>query len=138
MGDTNRPSSGKKKPILSAKTTRHTCGRPFKAPRPVVQIITETAKDKDIEGRQEDADEVARHGEVSVVKESAISVVKETELQDTTSDSDDNVPVASLLRPKNPSSLTLQQIEECKIGPLGEAAVGKTIAKMFEGVEFRG
>jgi hypothetical protein len=36
------------------------------------------------------------------------------------------------------STLTLQQIDECKVGPLGEAAVGKTVAKMFDGVEFRG
>ena len=91
MGDTNRQSIGKKKPILSAKTARHTCGRPFKASRAVVQIITETAKDRDIAGRQEEADEVATHGEVSVMKESAMSVVKDTEVQDTTSDSDDNV-----------------------------------------------
>ena len=89
MGDTNRQSIGKKKPILSAKTARHTCGRPFKASRAVVQIITETAKDRDIAGRQEEADEVATHGEVSVMKESAMSVVKDTEVQDTTSDSDD-------------------------------------------------
>ncbi len=221
----------------SARHTGKTCGRPFKAPRPVkqaetdivrvtetllqdseVQIITETANDRDMERRQDaephripyvkgiklmsdrEATECARHGEVlrwssdsdkeemtdtredrtiksvgstpdifkspqtiegrvpgsitsdttsgfrfqerttqSKTKYKGVRVVPETEAQERSSDSEeDNVPVAALLRPKSSSTLTLEQIEECKVGPVGEKAVGKTVAKMFDGVEFRG
>ncbi len=65
-------------------------------------------------------------------------MVPETEVQETSSYSEDNVPVATLLRPKSKSTLTLLQTEECKVGPIGDRAVGKTVAKMFDGVEFRG
>jgi hypothetical protein len=71
-------------------------------------------------------------------KYNGVRVVPETEAHEASSDSEDNVPVATLLRPKSLSTLTLQQIEECKAGPVGEKAVGKTVAKMFDGVEFRG
>ncbi len=54
--------------------------------------------------------------EIRIVKEARIqdvvSVVPETEAQDRSSDSEDNVLVATLLRPKSSSTLTLQQIEE--------------------------
>ena len=236
MGDRNKKSKEDKDPRRSARHTGKTCGRPFKAPRPVkqaetdivrvtetllqnseVQIITETANDRDMEGRQDaephripyvkgiklmsdrEATECARHGEVlrwssdsdkeemteiredtmiksvgstpdifkspeiiegrvpgsitsdttlgfrfeeratqSRKKFKGVRVVPETEVQERSSDSEDNVPVASLLRPKSSSTLSLLQIEECKVGPVGELAVGKTIAKIFDGVEFRG
>jgi hypothetical protein len=236
MGDRNKKSKEGKDPRRSARHTGKTCGRPFKAPRPVkqaetdivrvtetllqdseVQIITETANERDMERRQEpephripyvkgirlmsdrEATECARHGEVlrwssdsdkdemtdtredrtiksvgstpdifkspeiiegrvpgsitldttsgfrieerttqSRKKYKGVRVVPETEAQERSSDSEDNLPVASLLRPKSSSTLSLLQIEECKVGPVGELAVGKTIAKMFDGVEFRG
>jgi hypothetical protein len=72
MGDRNKKSKEGKDPRRSARQTGKTCGRPFKAPRPVkqaetdivrvretlvqdseVQIITETANERDMEGRQE-------------------------------------------------------------------------------------
>jgi hypothetical protein len=71
-------------------------------------------------------------------KYKGVRVVPETEAQERSSDSEDNVPVVSLLRPKSSSTLSLLQIEECKVGPVGELAVGKPVAKMFDGVEFRG
>ena len=61
--------------------------------------------------------------------------VKETEEQDKSSDSDDNVPVASYLRPKTLSTLTYQQIEDCKTRPQVERAIGVTVAKWFDGVK---
>jgi hypothetical protein len=236
MGDRNKNSKGGKDPRRSARHTGKTCGRPFKAPRPVkqaetnivrvtetllqdseVQIITETANGRDMERRQDaephripcvkgiklmsdrEATECARHGEVlrwssdsdkeemtdtredrtiksvgstpdifkspetiegrvpgsitsdttsgfrfqeritqSRNKYKGVRVVPETEAQERSSDREDNVPVATLLRPKSSSTLTLQQIEECKVGPVGGKAVGKTVAKIFDGVEFRG
>ncbi len=62
----------------------------------------------------------------------------ETEQQGATSESDDDVPVAMLLKPKKAGSLTLQQIQECKNGPEGDKAVGKTVAKIFVEVKFTG
>jgi hypothetical protein len=47
--------------------------------------------------------------------------------------------VASLIEPQTVTiSLSLQQMQDFKEGPEGERAVGKTVAKMFDGVEFRG
>jgi hypothetical protein len=62
------------------------------------------------------------------------------QLPEGSDDSDDNIPIAtSLQKPKIVTcSLTLQQIKDCREGPQGESAVGVTVAKMFEGVEFRG
>ncbi len=66
-------------------------------------------------------------------------LVLETEIQASSSDSEDDIPVARLLQePKTVSRLSLQDIEECKEGPKGEKAIGKVVAKMFDGVEFRG
>ncbi len=62
----------------------------------------------------------------------------ETEQQGATSESDDDVPVAMLLKPSKAGSLTLQQIQECKDGPEGEREVGKTVAKIFDEVKFTG
>jgi hypothetical protein len=115
MGDRNKKSK-----------TGKTCGRPFKAPRPAKQAETDIVRVIEERPRQ------------SRNKVKGVRVVPETEAQERSSDSEDNVPVASLLRPKSSSALTLQQIEECNVGPVGEKAVGKTVAKLFDGVEFRG
>jgi hypothetical protein len=67
-----------------------------------------------------------------------VTFVAETEAQDEGSDSDDNVPVATLIRKEKDTTLSLQQIQDCQEGPKGDKAIGVTVAKIFEGVEFRG
>lgn len=67
-----------------------------------------------------------------------VTFVPETEEQVESSDSDDNVPVATLLRQEKGTTLSLQQIQDCQEGPKGEKAIGVTVAKTFEGVEFKG
>ncbi len=62
----------------------------------------------------------------------------ETELQEQTIEKNDNVPVANLLIPSQTGSLTLEQIKDCKDGPEGEKAIGKTVAKFFDDVKFTG
>ncbi len=58
--------------------------------------------------------------------------VAETEEQGNTSDSDDNISVATLLnRQEKGSNLTLDQIRECEEGPKGEKAIGVSVTKMF-------
>jgi hypothetical protein len=64
--------------------------------------------------------------------------ILETELQEKSSDSEDNIPVARLLKAKEGVSLSTEQIKDWKEGPKGLRAVGKTVAKMFDAVEFRG
>ena len=64
--------------------------------------------------------------------------IPETELQEESDDSEDNIPVASLLQAKEGTSLTRELIQDMKDGPKGQRAVGKTVAKIFDGVEFRG
>ncbi len=64
--------------------------------------------------------------------------VEETENQAKASDSEDDIPVATLLRQEKGIPLTLQQIQDCKEGPVEERAIGVTIAKIFDGVEYRG
>ena len=67
-----------------------------------------------------------------------VTLVPETEEQDEGSDSDDNIPVANLLRKEKGATLSLQQIQDCQVGPKGEKAIGVSAAKLFDGVEFRG
>jgi hypothetical protein len=67
-----------------------------------------------------------------------VTFVAETEQQDVGSDSDDNIPVATLLRKEKDTTLSLQQIQDCKEGPKGEKTIGVSVAKLFDGVEFRG
>jgi hypothetical protein len=67
-----------------------------------------------------------------------VKFVAETEQNDESGDSEDNVPVARLLRPKNKGSLTFQQIKDCQDGPEADKAIGVTVAKTFDGVEFKG
>ena len=64
--------------------------------------------------------------------------VEETEDQDKSSDSEDEIPLVTLVRRVEGKSLTLQEIQDCKDGPLGQRAIGVTIAKIFDGVEFKG
>jgi hypothetical protein len=65
-------------------------------------------------------------------------VAKETEQKDSSGESDDNVPVATLLQYKTATSLTSAQVQDIKEGPQGQKAVGVTVCKMFEGVKFEG
>ncbi len=67
-----------------------------------------------------------------------VSSVKETEVQESDGDSEDNVPIAAVLRKKKEctSSLTLEQIQDCEVGPKDDKAVGVTVAKIFDGVEY--
>ncbi len=69
-----------------------------------------------------------------------VSSVKEIEVQESDGDSEDNVPIAAVLRKKKEctNSLTLEQIQDCEVGPKDEKAVGKTVATIFDGVEYRG
>ncbi len=67
-----------------------------------------------------------------------VTTVLETQLDKSASDSDDDIPVARLLRPRQKTTLTNQQIADCKMGPIGERAIGETVAKKLESVEFRG
>ena len=46
--------------------------------------------------------------------------------------------MASLIKAKEDTSLTLENIQDLKEGPKGEGVVGKTVAKLFDGVEYRG
>ena len=55
----------------------------------------------------------------------------ETELQEQTIEKINNVTVANLLIPSQTGSLNLEQIKDCKDGPEGEKAIGKTVAKKF-------
>jgi hypothetical protein len=66
--------------------------------------------------------------------------IAETEQQDIpdSSDSDDDVPVATLLRQDKAHILSSQQIQDCLEGPKGEKAIGVTVAKTFDSVEYRG
>ncbi len=48
------------------------------------------------------------------------------------------MPVCQLLQPRKTVSLTQAQIDECKEGPEGDKAVGKTVAKIFDGVTYTG
>ena len=68
-----------------------------------------------------------------------VTFVPETQLKDGSDESDDDIPVATLLKPKPVlCSLGFQQIKDCREGPQGAKAVGVAVAKMFDGVEFRG
>jgi hypothetical protein len=46
-----------------------------------------------------------------------VTYVPETEQQSTSSDSEDEVPVAQLLKTRKPGSLTLEEIQYCMEGP---------------------
>jgi hypothetical protein len=61
--------------------------------------------------------------------------IPETEVQESGNDSEDNLPVANLSKEKEDTSLTLENIQDLKEGPKGEGAVGKIVAKLFDGVE---
>ncbi len=59
--------------------------------------------------------------------------VEETEQQDKSSDSEDDIPVATLLRQEKGSTLTLQQIQDCKEGSQGERATGQDCKEGSQG-----
>jgi hypothetical protein len=64
--------------------------------------------------------------------------IPETEVQDNGEGIKDNLPVASLNKDNEETSLTLEKIQDLKEGPKEEGAVGKIVAKVFDGVEYRG
>ena len=160
MADKGWKNKEDKVPRRSPRKRGKMCNRPFKAPRRVadvesqVQIITEAQNTREIEGQHEaephvipfvrEADECAKHGEVlrssndSDVEKTKDNTEDVTIGSDTTSDSDDEVPVALLLKTKKAGNLTLEAIEDCKEGLVGEKAVGKTVAKYFDDVKFTG
>ena len=55
--------------------------------------------------------------------------IPESEAKENSSDSEDNVPVTSLLKPKTLTSPYLEELQDYKEGPEGERVVGKTVAK---------
>ncbi len=67
-----------------------------------------------------------------------VTFVPETEAQVESSDSDDNVPIATSIGKAKGTTLTIEQIKDCQEGPMGDNAIGVSVAKLFEGVEFRG
>jgi hypothetical protein len=64
--------------------------------------------------------------------------IPETEEKEGSSDSADNEPIASQLKPQTVKSKRLQELQDFREGPVGKRAIGKTIAKIFDSVEFRG
>ena len=88
---------------------------------------TETVSDYSIQARSK-----------SKFHYTGVSHVPETEQQDKSSESDDDIPVATLLRKENTFTMTEQQKKDCLEGPQGERAIGVVVAKTFDGVEFRG
>ncbi len=66
--------------------------------------------------------------------------VDETEQQNKSSESEDDIPVSTLLRQEKGISLTVQvqQIQDCRDGLQGHRAIGVSVANFFGGVEFRG
>jgi hypothetical protein len=214
-------SKGKIEPRRSPRKRGKTCGRPFKAPRPVSEVvdrdsdvvlvttdadhdkdsqveeITETENERDLRGRRRSAllsergpHTIVAEGEViddissddkdvrldtpnqttiesdttgstpeicespclEVVETATtykarnfrgqtykgITHVDETEQQDKSSDSEDEIPVATMLRREEGVRLTDQQIKDCREGSKDERAIGITVAKLFGGVEFKG
>jgi hypothetical protein len=93
---------------------------------------------------EREADECAKHGEVlrrsgdNDVEKTKDNTEVVTTGSDTTSDSDDEVPVALLLKTKKAGNLTLKEIQACKEGPEGEKAVGKRVAKYFDDNKYTG
>jgi hypothetical protein len=98
-------------------------------------VTTDRVESYDIYSRRKasEKDEVVQGSNYT-----GVNFVPETEHQDVSGDSDDNVPMARILRPKKKGSLTYQQIKDCKDGPQGDKAVGVTVAKKFDGVVFKG
>jgi hypothetical protein len=66
-------------------------------------------------------------------------IIPETEeKQDSSDDSEDNVPVVTLLQEQSVTSTRLRELQDYKEGPIGKRAIGKTVAKMFESIEYKG
>ena len=93
-----------------------------------VQSVTETENERDITS-------IPRPDTLPQIQETLprqeITVSDSTEDQDKSSDSEDEIPLVTLVRHETGKKLTLQQIQDCKEGPLGERAIGVTIAKLI-------
>jgi hypothetical protein len=112
----------------------------LKSPEPIQaripgSVVVDGIGSFDIESRRVGTvkDKVARKKNFK-----GVNFVPETEQQNETSESDDDVPVAQLLKPRKTGCLTKEMIDECKEGPEGDKAVGKTVAKIFDGVTYTG
>jgi hypothetical protein len=64
--------------------------------------------------------------------------VQETQANEDSDDSADNLPIASQLKPQTVTSKRLEELQDFREGPVGKRAIGKTVAKIFDRVEFRG
>ena len=149
MADQGNKGKGEREPRRNPRKRGKTCGRPFKAPRPVSEVVSEVVQ-RDRSGTTETDNDKAIEPEQTIEKTRPESVmpkkckgwvyidetILETELQDDSSD--DDIPVATILRQENLVTLTEQQIKDCQEGPQGKRAIGVTIAKMFDGVQFKG
>ncbi len=62
--------------------------------------------------------------------------IPETEEKEGSSESDDNEPIASQLKPQTVTSTRLEELQDFKEGPVGKRAIDKTVAKIFDRVEF--
>ncbi len=136
MPDRSWKGKGEAVPRRSPRKRGKTCGRPFKAPRPVKEtekeIITDSDKEEIIERgeyktieldttgstpdccKSPDMGPVRMTGEIVQVAPfeiearqhkrkfnyEGVSLVKETEVQDSDADSEDNVPIATVLTKK--------------------------------------
>jgi hypothetical protein len=99
-----------------------------------VQFITETQNAREITAIQ---DILPQTKEVTIESDSTGSTpdIFRSPLR---GKSEYGIPVATVLRPEKGINLTQQQIQDCKEGSMGQRAVGVTVAKTFDGVEFRG
>ena len=89
--------------------------------------------------RQETADKASEvEPQTKAFKYQGVSLVEETQLEDSSGNSDDDTPIVSTLIQEKGMTLSRQQIEDCKEGPIGERAVGVTISKTFDGVKYTG
>jgi hypothetical protein len=93
----------------------------------ITTVVEETVLEKTVKPRQ-------YKGWVYIPETEAPSITG----QESEDDSDDHLPLASILNFKKATSLTNEQLKDMKEGPTGEKAVGVTVAKLFDGVEFLG
>ncbi len=97
--------------------------------------ITDRVEGFEIESRRQ----ASTKGKGATLKKSKGYVwVPETEIQEVPIEKIDNVTVPNLLIPSQTGSMAVEQIQDCKDGPQGQKAIGKTVAKLFDEVKFTG
>ena len=99
-----------------------------------VQLITETENERETTAM---LDKLPQTNEVTLESDSTGSTpdIFRSPLRGT---NEDGIPGETVLRPEKGTNLTQQQIQDCKEGPMGQRAVGVTVAKTFDGVEYTG